>query len=76
LFRDHYQAIASFYLRRSDDEDARDVTAEVFATTWSRLDDVDAGDARARLYAVARHKATRRWRDNGRRDDAVGPSGP
>ena len=71
LFRDHYQAINAFCLRRLEDEDADDVTAEVFITTWDRLADVDSDDVRAWLYAVARNKVAHRWRANGRRGAAM-----
>ena len=70
LFREHYGAIAAFCLRRLDDEDASDVVAEVFTTTWDRLDDVDPDQTRAWLYAVARNKIAHRWRANGRRASA------
>lgn len=71
LFREHYGAIAAFCFRRLDDEDAADVVADVFTTTWDRLDDVDEAQTRPWLYAVARNKIAQRWRANGRRSDAA-----
>lgn len=66
LYAQHYRAIYAYVHRRLD-ADAADVTAEVFAVAWRRLDDVPASDEEllwlygvAHRYVVRAHRSTRR----------------
>ena len=72
LFRQHYSEVVRFCQRRLSHHAADDVVAEVFATTWRRLDDIDDQRARAWLFAVARNEIQHRWRADGRRSAAEG----
>lgn len=57
LYAATFSQILGYALRRCDcPEDAADVVAETFATTWRRIDAVPPGDqARLWLYGVARN---------------------
>lgn len=55
LFREHYGAIMRFAARRTDEQSARDVTAETFLVAWRRLDSVRRSDPLPWLYATARN---------------------
>jgi RNA polymerase sigma-70 factor (ECF subfamily) len=70
LFDAHQKAILAFALRRSNSpEEAADVVAETFTTTWRRLDDVPAGEKTLPwLYATARHTLANSRRSESRRD--------
>ena len=68
LYTAHYQAIAAYVLRRVPEQDADDVTAQVFAVAWRRFGEVPAPPRdRLWLYGVARNtvsgqrRAARRW---------------
>jgi RNA polymerase sigma-70 factor (ECF subfamily) len=59
LYARHYRAIYA-YVRRRLQSDAADVTAEVFAVAWRRLDDVPGGDREILwLYGVAHNQVGR-----------------
>lgn len=54
LYREHYDAILAYFLRRTGSGAASDLAAEVFLVAWRRFDDVPAGDeALLWLYRVA-----------------------
>jgi RNA polymerase sigma factor (sigma-70 family) len=61
LYADHYRAVYAYVYRRlALSADVPDVTADVFAVVWRRLDDVPAGDAELLwLYGVARRCVAR-----------------
>lgn len=67
LYREHYSAIHRYFLRRGHDEQiARDLTADVFATAWRRW--TQCSVTLPWLYGVARnintghHRTTTRHR--------------
>lgn len=69
LYEQHQPDVLAYFLRRLDREDAVEATADVFLTTWRRIDDVPVGDdIRPWLFGVAhnvlsnRTRSTRRWR--------------
>jgi RNA polymerase sigma-70 factor (ECF subfamily) len=70
LFSAHQSAILAYALRRSKSpEEAADVVAETFTTTWRRLDDVPAGEKTLPwLYATAKHTLANTHRSSARRD--------
>lgn len=70
LYESNYALILGYALRRtSTPEDAADVVAETFLTTWRRLGDVPAGDeARLWLYGVARRVLANQRRAERRRE--------
>lgn len=54
LYDQHYDAINSYFLRRTSALHAPDLTAEVFLVAWRRIDDVPRGeDTLLWLYGVA-----------------------
>jgi RNA polymerase sigma-70 factor (ECF subfamily) len=55
LYRAHYGAIMRYAARRTDEQTARDVTAETFLVAWRRLGSVPEPDALRWLYATARN---------------------
>jgi RNA polymerase sigma factor (sigma-70 family) len=55
LYRRHYAAIMRFAARRTDEQSARDVTAETFLTAWRRLDAVPRDNELAWLYTTVRN---------------------
>jgi len=74
LYADHYRAVYAYVYRRlALTADVPDVTAEVFAVVWRRLDDVPAGDGeRLWLYGVARRCVARARRGDLRRVRLLG----
>ena len=67
LYERHYEEVLAFCVRRGGRDAADDVTAEVFAVAWRRIDDVELETARAWLYGVARRLLANRWRATMRR---------
>lgn len=69
LYRQHYQAIVGYVLRRTDDpSDAADVVAETFLVAWRRIDVVPEGEnQRPWLYGVARRVLANHRRSTRRR---------
>jgi RNA polymerase sigma-70 factor (ECF subfamily) len=63
-----FPRVLGYALRRTDQEEARDVVAETFTVAWRRLEDVPDGDgALPWLLATARKQlANRRRRDDTR----------
>jgi RNA polymerase sigma factor (sigma-70 family) len=75
LYETQYSDIYRFALRRLDRsrEDAADVTAEVFATAWRRLDQIPPPpEDRLWLFGVARRVLSRHQRSVFRRSRLVG----
>jgi RNA polymerase sigma-70 factor (ECF subfamily) len=66
LYDELFRRVLGYALRRTDQEEARDVVAETFTVAWRRLEDVPAGDdALPWLLATARKQlANRRRRED------------
>lgn len=63
LYDRHYDAIHSYFVRRSGTASAQDLTAEVFLVAWRRIDDVPRGeDTLLWLYGVAANVAAHQRR--------------
>jgi RNA polymerase sigma factor (sigma-70 family) len=67
LYRLHYGAIMRFAARRTDEQSARDVTAETFLAAWRRLDAVPRDNELAWLYMTARNMLRHELRGQTRR---------
>jgi RNA polymerase sigma factor (sigma-70 family) len=67
LYRRHYAAIMRFAARRTDEQSARDVTAETFLAAWRRLDAVPRDNELAWLYATVRNMLRHELRGQTRR---------
>lgn len=67
LYREHYGAIMRFAARRTDQQLARDVTAETFLVAWRRLDAVPRSNALPWLYATAHNVLRHELRSRSRR---------
>ena len=67
LYDRHYDAIHSYFLRRSGTSSAQDLTAEVFLVAWRRIADVPHGeDTLLWLYGVAANVAAHQRRSMAR----------
>jgi RNA polymerase sigma factor (sigma-70 family) len=53
LYRQHYTAIMRFAARRTDEQSARDVTADTLLAAWRRLDTLPRSNELAWLYTTA-----------------------
>ncbi len=63
LYSRHYDAILSYFLRRSNPTNAPDLAAEVFLVTWRRFEDVPRGEETLLwLYGVAANVAAHQRR--------------
>ncbi len=63
LYDRHYDAIHSYFVRRTDPASAQDLTAEVFLVAWRRIDDVPRGEETLLwLYRVAGNVAAHQRR--------------
>jgi RNA polymerase sigma-70 factor (ECF subfamily) len=63
LYDRHYDAINSYFVRRSGTSSAQDLTAEVFLVAWRRIDDVPRGEETLLwLYGVAANVAAHQRR--------------
>jgi RNA polymerase sigma factor (sigma-70 family) len=63
LWDELFARVLGYALRRTDPEEARDVTAETFTVVWRRLEDVPPGDeALPWLLATARKQLANRRR--------------
>lgn len=69
LYEAYHGPVLAYVLRRTDSpEDAADVIAETFLTSWRRLDEVPRGaEARLWLYGVARRVLANHHRGERRR---------
>ncbi|MBT8207307.1 MAG: sigma-70 family RNA polymerase sigma factor [Acidimicrobiia bacterium] len=67
MYEEHYDEVLAFCERRVGPDDADDVTADVFAAAWRRIDHVDVSLARAWLFGVARNVVLNQWRSTSRR---------
>jgi RNA polymerase sigma factor (sigma-70 family) len=74
LYTAHHDSVLGYLLRRTDShDDAADVLAETFLTTWRRVADVPPGDqARPWLYGVARRTLANHRRGENRRSALAG----
>ena len=61
LWREHFDQVFRYLLRRSDADSAHDLTSETFAVAWRRLADVP-DDALPWLLAVAQNKLAHHYR--------------
>lgn len=63
LYNRHYDAIHSYFFRRTGPVNAQDLTAEVFVVAWRRIDDVPRGEETLLwLYGVAANVAAHQRR--------------
>ena len=63
LYDEHHRAVLSYFMRRTDRDDAYEATEDVYLIAWRKLDQVPDGEkARAWLYAVARRVLANRVR--------------
>ncbi len=71
VYAANHGPILGYVLRRTGNaDDAADVIAEIFLTTWRRLDDVPSGDeARLWLYGVARRVLANQQRGERRKSE-------
>jgi RNA polymerase sigma-70 factor (ECF subfamily) len=67
LYRRHYGAIMRFAARRTDEQSARDVTADTFLAAWRRLDAVPRDNELAWLCTTARNMLRHELRGRTRR---------
>ena len=75
LYAEHYRSVYAFVYRRlaPRTSDVADVTADVFAVAWRRLDDVPGGNSeRLWLYGVAHNCVVRAQRGSLRRRRLIG----
>ncbi len=67
LYDRHYDAIHSYFLRRSGTASAQDLTAEVFLVAWRRINDVPRGEETLLwLYGAAANVAAHQRRSMAR----------
>lgn len=67
LYERQHLDVLAYFLRRLNREDAVEATADVFLTTWRRIDEVpDGSEARLWLFGVARNVLRNRQRSNRR----------
>ncbi|MFG2044011.1 RNA polymerase sigma factor [Dactylosporangium sp. NPDC048998] len=70
LYRDCYQDLLGYALRRVDRPDsAADVVAETFLVAWRRIDEIPPDRARPWLFGVARNVMANQHRADQRRVD-------
>jgi RNA polymerase sigma factor (sigma-70 family) len=69
LYKEHFQAIYAYVLRRAGAGEASDLVAEVFATAWRRIRDLPAPpEDKLWLYGVARRVVLQHDRSRLRRE--------
>ena len=69
LYKEHFQAIYAYVLRRAGAGEASDLVAEVFATAWRRICDLPAPpEDKLWLYGVARRVVLQHDRSRLRRE--------
>lgn len=71
VYRDHYDAVLRYCLRRCCREDALDAAAETFMVAWRRRDVVPESYELPWLYGVARRVVANQRRSVGRRKAAL-----
>jgi RNA polymerase sigma factor (sigma-70 family) len=67
LFLNYYDEVLGYCVRRTDRSEAEDVAAEVYATAWRRIDDLDWDTARPWLFGIARGILSNQRRSTSRR---------
>jgi RNA polymerase sigma-70 factor (ECF subfamily) len=70
LYRDHYDVVLRYLLRRVDPSTAEDITAETFLVAWRRLDSLPAREA-GWLCGIARRVLANQRRADGRHQALV-----
>jgi RNA polymerase sigma-70 factor (ECF subfamily) len=69
IYRSNYHRLLGYALRRTSEDAAHDVVAEVFLVAWRRLEEVPEGDAaRLWLYGTARRVVANQERALRRRE--------
>lgn len=71
VYDDLYDQVHSFCARRVGYGDADDAAADVFAAVWRRIDDLDEGQDRAWVFAIARGVVLNHWRSKRRKQRLV-----
>jgi len=71
VYRDHYDAVLRYCLRRCNREDGLDAAAETFMIAWRRRDVVPDGYELPWLYGVARRVVANQRRSVGRYKTAL-----
>ena len=67
LYRDHYDHVFAYCLRRTTRANAEDAAAEVFTIAWRKFADIPHGErARSWLYGVAYRVLSHQWRSSKR----------
>ncbi|MEV8100720.1 sigma-70 family RNA polymerase sigma factor [Kitasatospora sp. NPDC085879] len=69
VYREHYDAVYRYMIRRVGATDAADLAAEVFTVAWRRMDALPALAPLPWLYAVARNTVANHRRKAGRAED-------
>lgn len=67
LFRNHYDEVLGYCVRRTIYADAQDCASEVFVVAWRRIDELQWDTARPWLYGIARGVLANRRRSADRR---------
>lgn len=68
IYRDHFEAIYAYVVRRAGWDDAADLVADVFATAWRRIADIPAPpEEKLWLFGVARRVVSQHDRGTSRR---------
>jgi RNA polymerase sigma factor (sigma-70 family) len=68
LYREHFEAMYGYVMRRAAGGDTADLVADVFATAWRRFDDVPGPpDDKLWLFGVARRVVSQHHRGTSRR---------
>lgn len=67
LFEQNHGEVLAYCTRRISRIEADDITAEVFAIAWRRIDEVEWATARPWLFGIARGVLANRWRSLERR---------
>lgn len=69
LYREHFEAIYAYVLRRVGGADTADLVADVFATAWRRIVDIPTPpESKLWLYGVARRVVSQHYRTKTRRE--------
>jgi RNA polymerase sigma factor (sigma-70 family) len=72
LYREHFQAIYAYFLRRVSLVDVPDLVSDVFATAWRRIVDIPPPpDGKLWLYGVAQRVLAQHHRGRRRRENLL-----
>jgi RNA polymerase sigma-70 factor (ECF subfamily) len=67
LFLSYYDDVLGYCVRRTNRSEGEDAAAEVFATAWRRIDDLEWDTARPWLFGIARGVLSNHRRSGSRR---------